>query len=918
MKTETPKALARTTTRLLLIVAALSGGSASAQLTAAGGIQPYSPFDVTGVLQQATFGNCPGSCGGSDALAGGTLTVNGQVIIVPRNSIVQFPASWRTWKQVFDDAPEPYRSWRQSGLALADGDGTAATRPITGFEVHVLGNRINGVNVAGLVSISQHSLMQGQGFITFIDYVTGEFRVGGQLNDPNCIPGAPSPACSGQRVKINDPLGRFGRVWSPDTRFTIDEENPTVRAGTGFPMCLPRTDPGAGAGDALCPQTNRPRQDTGVPETTFYMMDPAFGMDPNPYLMAPLLEGDYVTYSGILIRDGAMTLVAAYAVVANLSIFTWESTNPAYVVIEDALLGVGGIAVPGFPQEASIRTVFEGFTTDPTRNVEFWAQDVDPCTGAVQPRYWGSAVIDPGPPTGAVLGRFRFRPPDRLLTMPMEGVFLPAARELAVVIEGYGPNELTLNGLLAGQYVSPIGEFIFPEQAAPGLPPVALTLNEFPFLMDGSGPWPGTGGAIAGRLDPAPWDPSLNAPPTGCTPPPTLPAPTASVVSTLTVNEGQLVTLDASASSSNTTPPLPLAYQWAQTGPATGPFVILSNATVASPSFTAPDVAADTNLTFRVTVTTAGGTATASVTVTVKPVIVVKPPVAVLTAPSNVVSGALVTLNATSSHDDNVPASVLSYAYAQVSPATPALVITPAGATATFKAPIVSVATTFTFKVTVSSALGLSAVSSPVSVTVGPASPPVVLAVPNQSLMSGNPPTGKVTLTGQASDPNGLPLTYTWTQTSGPTAVVLSPGGPSTSPVATFNAPTLPVGAASVTYRFQLSVTNGATAPVTTTTTVTIAAPDRVTITSVSYRTSQQRLTVTATTSASSTSGVTMSFKVASPAPNGATVQMTSAGGTPLTFTGTLTGTPNPDGTGGVTVTSSLGGKATSLVTQLR
>jgi hypothetical protein len=61
-----------------------------------------------------------------------------------------------------------------------------------------------------------------------------------------------------------------------------------------------------------------------------------------------------------------------------------------------------------------------------------------------------------------------------------------------------------------------------------------------------------------------------------------------------------------------------------------------------------------------------------------------------------------------------------------------------------------------------------------------------------------------------------------------------------------------------------------------------------------------------------------MSFHVASPAPGGTTVQMTSLGGTPLTFTGTLSGTPNPDSTGGVTVKSSLGGTATSLVTRLK
>ncbi|HET9555391.1 MAG TPA: hypothetical protein VFP50_20670 [Anaeromyxobacteraceae bacterium] len=937
----------------------LAGAGASAQLAAPGAIQPFSPFDVVGILQEATFGDCPGACGGADALAGGTLTVNGQLVIVPRNTVVLLPATAMTWKELFDHAPAPYLGLGQTGLALGDGNGTTVPPPFGGYEVHVEGNRVNGVNVAGLVSISQHSLMTGQGFVSFIDYVTGELRVGGIIGDPNCQQGVVNPACSGQRVKLNDPIGRFGRAWSPDARFTIDEENPTVRAATGFPMCVPRTDPGAGAGDALCPQTNRPLDPQGRPQTIFTMPAPGPGVKPDAGLMAPFQVGDYVTYSGILARDGAAptaglpvlpwnvlpplgvlaspavsplvapltnvgtaaapaTLVAAYSMVANASIFTFAGTNPAYVALDVTLLGVGGIAIPGFPQEASTRTRFEGFSTDPTRTISIWGVDVDPCTGVTSDRNWGSSLVDPGPPTGAVLGRWRFRPPSNVLTMPTAGVFLPATREVRASITGYAYGAVTPGGLVAGQYHAPISSYIFPEPLQPGNPPIALTFNEFPFLMNGSGPWPGAGGAIVGRLTPTPWDPALNAAPTGCAAPVTIPVPTASAGLPQTVNAGTLVTLDATASSSNTSPPQPLAFQWTQTGPAGGPFAILSNPTVAQPTFTAPIVTAPTALTFQVTVSDLGGTSTAAVTITVNPVASAQPPVASLTAPASVVSGATVTLDATASVDGNVPPTALTYAFTQVSPTTPALVITPAGATASFKAPVVTVATTFTFTATVTNGLGLSATSAPVAVTVGPASPPIVQAVPNQSILSGNPPSGVVTLTGAATDPNGLPLTYTWSQLSGPTAVVLTPGGPSASPTATFAAPTLPAGSGPITYGFQLAVTNGVTAPVVVTMTVTVRAPDVVTITSVVYRTGAQRLTVTATSSAPANSGVTMSLHIGTPAPAGTTVQMTSLGGTPLTFTATLTGTPNPDPTGGVTVTSSLGGTATSLVTRLR
>ncbi|HEX7487767.1 MAG TPA: hypothetical protein VF341_02585, partial [Anaeromyxobacteraceae bacterium] len=39
-------------------------------------------FDMTGFLQSATLDS-------TDVLSGGTLTVNGQVVIVPRNAVVQ-------------------------------------------------------------------------------------------------------------------------------------------------------------------------------------------------------------------------------------------------------------------------------------------------------------------------------------------------------------------------------------------------------------------------------------------------------------------------------------------------------------------------------------------------------------------------------------------------------------------------------------------------------------------------------------------------------------------------------------------------------------------------------------------------------------------------------------------------------------
>src|SRR5579884_3037126 len=346
--------------------------------------QDPSQFDVTGFIQAATVNNP------ANVLSGGTITINHQLIVVPDNTILQMPAAALTWQQVFAMAPPPYGP-TQSGLAMND-----VPRPLATYEAHVIGNRVGNTYIAGLVFLAQHSLQSSQGFINFIDYTTGIFEVGGVMG----VQG------TGQRVKINDPAGTFGRAWSPDPRFTIDENNPTIRSESGYPMCIPRGP--TAAGDPLCPQTNRP---AGATPTGFLMTFTTVpvasvvpGLSTDSRLMAPFEVGDYVTYSGILVRHpppATTTYIAAYQVIGNVGIFTSPGDDPAYAAVDVNLLGVGGQTVAGLA-EATARTRFEGFSTDPTRNVLLFGIDVDPCTGADSARDWGSTSVDPGPPAGAV------------------------------------------------------------------------------------------------------------------------------------------------------------------------------------------------------------------------------------------------------------------------------------------------------------------------------------------------------------------------------------------------------------------------------------------------------------------------------------------------------------------------------------
>jgi len=129
----------------------------------------------------------------------------------------------------------------------------------------------------------------------------------------------------------------------------------------------------------------------------------------NPVRMAPFEVGDYVDYSGALTSDDDGDLVSAHSVIANVGLFTAPGTQPTYTAIDVVLLGVGGVPDPFLPQEATVRSKLEGFTTDPTSlGVDLYAIDVDACTGQESWRYYASAAVDPGAPLGAVAGRWRW------------------------------------------------------------------------------------------------------------------------------------------------------------------------------------------------------------------------------------------------------------------------------------------------------------------------------------------------------------------------------------------------------------------------------------------------------------------------------------------------------------------------------
>ena len=722
-------------------------------------VPPSTQFDITGFLQSATVDNI------ADTHSGGTLLVNGHQVVVPKETIVILPANALTWQELFTHAPAPYTG-TATGMAMND-----APTPLTTYEIQVVGNRVqdpsgtngctNGLGcdryIAGLIHISQQDLNSGAGNISYVDYATGEFEVAG----------TPGVKGTGARVQINDPAnatsgsgGRYGRAMTPDDRFQVDQDNPTILAETGFPMCVPRADPAGLTPDPLCPQSNRPTVSNPVVDTSdvtpqpnalvpgeFYRvfrMDAPANVDAvpptchtaagvarpclDPRKQAPFEIGDYVTFAGTLIKDGGANggkYISAHTVTASLGIYTQPGIDPAYVSVEVALIGTGGLTVFG-AGEAAIRTKFEGMTTDESRMIRVYGVDINPTTGVTSDREWGTILPDQGPPTGAVRGRWRFRPPctvavatTKACTPPPGGQFIPPTREVRAVITGLSqflPGTITpnpasqvpgtpsavafANGIFYGQYHAPIGEYIFPENV-PGTRVPENNFNTITFLAYGG--YQSITGVQAGVL--TPW-PSNVAPPALVCATPTLNGAPYSVAN------GGSIQLSGSLPASVTTP---TTISWTAgtglLGTPTGTDLngSLTGATTTTPTFNAAGLAAGVyNVNFEAANPCGVSVVSSTITVVDAP-----PPTINPIQNQTVTAGANVTVNASSA---SLPAP--TWTWARTGGTGPAVVFTqtPAAANPSAASSInfttAPAAGTYIFSVTATNANGTSSATS--------------------------------------------------------------------------------------------------------------------------------------------------------------------------------------------------------------
>ncbi len=257
-----------------------------------------------------------------------------------------------------------------------------------------------------------------------------------------------------------------------------------------------------------------------------------------------------------------------------------------------------------------------------------------------------------------------------------------------------------------------------------------------------------------------------------------------------TVDEGESVVLDGTASSHSQGEPL--NYDWSQVA---GPAVTLDLTDPAQPVFTAPYVSSNQTLTFELIVDDGTNFSDPdSVDITV--VNVNTPPIADAGDDGTVKEAAIATLDGSNSFDNE--GDPITYQWTQVSGPAVSLQPNDTVSNPTFTAPL-GIGSVLEFELVVSDGKEPSSPDK-VFVTIVENSPPIADAGPDQTKDEGNP----VTLDGTASsDPDGGDvLSFSWSQTGGP-SVTLSDVSVATP---SFDAPA--VAAGGDTLSFELTVTD--------------------------------------------------------------------------------------------------------------
>ncbi|KAA0982931.1 hypothetical protein [Pseudomonas sp. ANT_J28] len=503
-------------------------------------------FDVTGFIQNMTLDPTNASCPNTSdpSRFGGTVQLNGMTITVPCNTVLQMPANTLTWADFV----------RGGTLALNKGPTSYPS-----FEIHVVGNTVSNKQIAGLIFVSQQSANAGSGYITRIDYTNGNIEVDSgnplqptiiQINDPSGRFGRPQspdprfsvddanptihaatgyPMCVPRTVSGDDalcPQKNRPKVVTPTTTNNCRNFN---QAGVTPPASGELSPPALG--QVYCSQFVMKRFSDAARTAA----------DPDPTQQAPFEVGDFISYAGTLFKSttaGTPDYISAHTIEANIGIYTQPGSQPSYLAIGEFGIGTAdpaATAINGVAQETQDRIFLEASTTDVKTPVDIYLIDVNPSTG-VQTNRWvtpyemtgecnpaqslatsclgvsgGITTQNTGPQPQRARVRATKAPtgllsqPTRTLRVVARSLCAPqmTASQTAVDSCIQNASRLTVaNGLIAGQYVAPVFEFIFPEGVKPGDPVVPNDFWHLPFLRNGEGVSTPTG---VGPLDPTPW-----------------------------------------------------------------------------------------------------------------------------------------------------------------------------------------------------------------------------------------------------------------------------------------------------------------------------------------------------------------------------------------------------------------------------
>ncbi|KZL69933.1 hypothetical protein CT0861_06931 [Colletotrichum tofieldiae] len=232
---------------------------------------------------------------------------------------------------------------------------------------------------------------------------------------------------NGPTIRINDPRGIYSVGYKSQPYFTADDANPSIISFSGFPIKAP-----------------------------------------DPLVMAPIVANDFVEYSSIQ-ADGE--IIVYNLVVSNAQITTTRA--PTYIRMEDANIGVW--TADTVNQEVA-QTRFVGYTSDSSSNVnpiKIYAIEYDPCTGEGVDREIAGVAV----PGTEARNKFEYR-----IKATQNDQY---AREYRIVA-GTG-TVTTKNGIVAGQYIMPVSEWIRPEDINPGRAPTPHDFRSYSFLTKGLG-----------------------------------------------------------------------------------------------------------------------------------------------------------------------------------------------------------------------------------------------------------------------------------------------------------------------------------------------------------------------------------------------------------------------------------------------